>query len=1067
MEQVLKLHGAAVAHKGPGKSSLNLRSGEGADSRGDSVFMKCAMQKDGLSVATVVNQRAVLVCRSFDGKFEPGIELRRVANLQNLEALDWLPEEGSSGNSVRIIMGYANGLLRVIHVEDKDKNKEFVPHGSRVIDFSFTKGLLWVLYEDKMVMSVQTASLLAAPSWTEPRGLRFWKLLTKGRISRFSVFRTEPQNEIPVREDAQGAECFSIFTTGVNPAWAIFQTESSPNQSLAKIAYDSLSSRVAAFAGSLYGMKKTTETASSSESPNSRRETRLTPSCALYDSPSREVSGHLNSHDPSRRFCVSVDMLGRVVLIDTRNLLISKIWKGYRDAQTAWMTHAESWTNGIGQYLVILAPWRKSLQIWRVPGIVLVASIRLSGCDLRTTHLVHSAGQSWLLNDFGEGLELQKLIGSQEMVDNLFYHLNRTQDQNAAFLAHCFQKALYQKRYEECVSLLEQVRRLDGMRYILKTIDDFPEEEFLPFGVRKTFWKLAMEFLQIHSHSDEGILISLESKFRLLELYNSLVLKENETSFEQDKSLPEQCGFLPLPFKKLPKQHFEYILNGKNRGETPLSLRAFLLLRKPYEFTDSLAVLLFEPVMVDAFKVKTVLKVLKSFGFGDHEILAHFLDFWFSLPLTRVLHAIEVNSQGLSKFLQGLSGLGFLIKDSIWKQALTCHAAALCQVISSKTMEAAEIDDLKGLLNKAIVVSAEAQEFPVSVEKFVNEFAALAAKCHFNNSSALETVIDDEIACHFLEILVQSKDLDKLKRFETVLQGATSMKVCQSIALRFRREILLPSVSNVDDPEVFKCFTAILEVCLGKTSNDRRLREDSWPKSSSSFSTSLLDKEALEMDCTDFETNFKQEIAALKVKQLSLRLIVGNDESLRKMFVAKEPLWSLGFVEKGNIEVESEAVRSHRKKFFRAVLEQIDLDSFLIALANELRLSEEDLEIELISLHFLRGDDVKATDLQGKIRDRSKLANALIPVARERMARIIRSLEANPQHRQLLASIPPDVCKWIRACKSSPATKNDLAGTVVLLRSVRGDLEKENSRVVQMLSIAEILSRQTTEVVLK
>jgi hypothetical protein len=83
--------------------------------------------------------------------------------------------------------------------------------------------------------------------------------------------------------------------------------------------------------------------------------------CGVFDEPRRiyrvalSATGHL---------AATCDSLGRVALLDAQNLLMVKLWKGYRDAQLAWLL-----SSGGGerrqQYLLIHAPRRSQVELWR------------------------------------------------------------------------------------------------------------------------------------------------------------------------------------------------------------------------------------------------------------------------------------------------------------------------------------------------------------------------------------------------------------------------------------------------------------------------------------------------------------------------------------------------------------------------------------------------------------------------------------------------------------------------------------------------------------------------------
>lgn len=96
---------------------------------------------------------------------------------------------------------------------------------------------------------------------------------------------------------------------------------------------------------------------------------------------------------PGGRLVATVDDLGRVMLMDAPDGVVLRMWKGYRQAQVAWLHALERWPGQAegaapprtlrhgtwGLYLVILAPLRNALQIWRMPHGPLVSNMAAPG----------------------------------------------------------------------------------------------------------------------------------------------------------------------------------------------------------------------------------------------------------------------------------------------------------------------------------------------------------------------------------------------------------------------------------------------------------------------------------------------------------------------------------------------------------------------------------------------------------------------------------------------------------------------------------------------------------------
>jgi len=105
---------------------------------------------------------------------------------------------------------------------------------------------------------------------------------------------------------------------------------------------------------------------------------------SIRDQPRTVVSISL---DPlCSHYAVSCDTLGRILLIDTEQLLICRMWKGYREAQTAFITSTIN--SQIQLMLVFYAPRRGLLELWSVPQGQRVGALNIGyGCTLLThTH---------------------------------------------------------------------------------------------------------------------------------------------------------------------------------------------------------------------------------------------------------------------------------------------------------------------------------------------------------------------------------------------------------------------------------------------------------------------------------------------------------------------------------------------------------------------------------------------------------------------------------------------------------------------------------------------------------
>ena len=68
--------------------------------------------------------------------------------------------------------------------------------------------------------------------------------------------------------------------------------------------------------------------------------------------------------DPSGRHLLACDSWGRVMLLDAGELVVLRLWKGYRDSSVGWLVHAQACGRRV-LAPVILAPRRGLLEVWR------------------------------------------------------------------------------------------------------------------------------------------------------------------------------------------------------------------------------------------------------------------------------------------------------------------------------------------------------------------------------------------------------------------------------------------------------------------------------------------------------------------------------------------------------------------------------------------------------------------------------------------------------------------------------------------------------------------------------
>jgi len=86
--------------------------------------------------------------------------------------------------------------------------------------------------------------------------------------------------------------------------------------------------------------------------------------------PDKQRKGTSVTLSPCKRLLAITDTLGRVVLVDVERGIAVRMWKGYRDAQCAWLLADDdmnSKTKALGRkalFLVIYAPRKGQLEVF-------------------------------------------------------------------------------------------------------------------------------------------------------------------------------------------------------------------------------------------------------------------------------------------------------------------------------------------------------------------------------------------------------------------------------------------------------------------------------------------------------------------------------------------------------------------------------------------------------------------------------------------------------------------------------------------------------------------------------
>ncbi|KAJ1638967.1 Rab3 GTPase-activating protein regulatory subunit N-terminus-domain-containing protein [Pavlovales sp. CCMP2436] len=90
----------------------------------------------------------------------------------------------------------------------------------------------------------------------------------------------------------------------------------------------------------------------------------LNPVRSLADPPrgARTLSVH-----PAGGWAAIADSLGRVLLVELPSLIVRRMWRGYRDAQCAWLVAPHADGDGASVHLALYAPLRGLLELWTLP----------------------------------------------------------------------------------------------------------------------------------------------------------------------------------------------------------------------------------------------------------------------------------------------------------------------------------------------------------------------------------------------------------------------------------------------------------------------------------------------------------------------------------------------------------------------------------------------------------------------------------------------------------------------------------------------------------------------------
>ncbi|KAH8298206.1 hypothetical protein KR018_011009 [Drosophila ironensis] len=174
-----------------------------------------------------------------------------------------------------------------------------------------------------------------------------------------------------------------VLAVGAEPYMGFFQAEEGyKTMSLGEVAKDVIGTAYKNLFGGLF--RRAPDTLPSPEESPLPVPTKVAPMrihCRLYDG---KRDGLTLTVAPGGRLAVVTDNLDRVMLVDTQQAIILRVWKGYRDAQCAFVPVKERSVRGIktlkrkALFLVIYAPRLGVLDIWALQNGPKVAAFNVS-----------------------------------------------------------------------------------------------------------------------------------------------------------------------------------------------------------------------------------------------------------------------------------------------------------------------------------------------------------------------------------------------------------------------------------------------------------------------------------------------------------------------------------------------------------------------------------------------------------------------------------------------------------------------------------------------------------------
>lgn len=242
---------------------------------------------------------------------------------------------------------------------------------------------------------------LSAGSLSATLEFRKWELVGQNSTDIISFDLGAFKNTFTsVRRSSQQTS-HHMIAVGQDPTIALFAASEDGSSFSAAVALAStvttkLTSAVVSFAKNWWGGSSSAAQAEPvvEKKPEIQKAVPLSSKFYLNDQQRQMLSIVL---DPTGRVAAATDQFGRVLLIDTFEGVVVRMWKGgYRDAQCGWLQHSTyDETEGRMQltfFLVIYTPKRGMLEVWRMRhgGREAVLNVGI-GCLLLNTNALLGA----------------------------------------------------------------------------------------------------------------------------------------------------------------------------------------------------------------------------------------------------------------------------------------------------------------------------------------------------------------------------------------------------------------------------------------------------------------------------------------------------------------------------------------------------------------------------------------------------------------------------------------------------------------------------------------------------